>query len=221
MQLSAQDPQELDQKDQIGQRYRTSVVSLETHHTPVRNSRRKPQILQPGGGANRADLGTGKALLQWRTEAVAGACAHGVVIAASVNAQGEGGHGKPSGFRSGKEAGERPVVIQGDQIGDDLLGMGRQTPDQEPVSMETAPKRAEPARTVGWGVIEIEKRWRTGPEQRGKGANAESDAGHVVERAELWQSRVMATINADGLHNPSNKDGKTAWAIMEQECQKI
>jgi len=62
-------------KGSTGQQDRTSVVSLETHSTPIRNLRQKLQINQPGGAADLADLGAGKPLLEGRAKAVAGDCA--------------------------------------------------------------------------------------------------------------------------------------------------
>ena len=87
----------------------------------------------------------------------------------AVVAQGEGGHGQAGGFCQGCEAGEGPVDGEGDQVGDELLGAGRQAADQQAVAL---------------GAIEVEQQRRAGFEQRGAGADGGGGIGHVVEHAE-------------------------------------
>ena len=173
---------------------------LEPHHAPVRRPRRKAQIHQPSGTAHRTNLGTGEALLQGGTEAIAGISAKGVEAAVAVVAEGEGGHGQASGFCQGCEAGEGPVDGEGDQVGNELLGAGRQAADQQAGGVGEAPEQAEPAGAVVEGVIEVEQQRCAGFEEVGGGADGGGGVGHVVEHAEAVAEILGTGRQTTGSH---------------------
>lgn len=64
-------------------------------------------------------------------EAIAGVGAEGVEAAEAVVGQGEGSKGQAGRFCRGGEAGKGPVDSEGDQVGDELLGAGRQAADKQ------------------------------------------------------------------------------------------
>ena len=66
-------------------------------------------------------------------------------------AQGEGGQGQAGGFCQGCQAGEGPVDGEGDQVGNELLGAGRQAADQQAGGVGEVPEPAEPAGEMGAG----------------------------------------------------------------------
>ena len=80
----------------------------------------------------------------------------------AVVAQGEGGHGQSDGFCQEGQAGEGPVDGEGDQIGDELLGAGRQAADQQAGGGGEASQPAEPAGAVACGAIEVDQQGSAG-----------------------------------------------------------
>ena len=69
------------------------------------------------------------------------------------------------------QAGEGPVDGEGDQVGDEMLGAGRQAADQQAGCVGEAPEHAKPARAVVERVIEVEEQRRAGFEKVGAGAD--------------------------------------------------
>ena len=118
----------------------------------------------------------------------------------AVVAQGEGGHGQAEGFCQGCQAGEGPVDGEGDQVGNKLLGAGRQVADQQAGSVGEVPEPAEPAGAVVEGVIEVEQQRRAGFEQLGAGADGGSSIGRVVEHAEAVAEILRVGRQATGGH---------------------
>ena len=102
----------------------------------------------------------------------------------AVVAQGEGGHWQTGGFCQGCKAGEGPVDGEGDDVGDELLGTGRQAADQQAGGVGEVPEPAKPAGAVSERVVEMEQQRRAGFEQVGAGADSGGGIGHVVKHAE-------------------------------------
>ena len=89
-------------------------------------------------------------------------------------------------------AGKRPVDGEGNQVGDELPGAGRQAADQQAGGVGEAPKPTEPARAVREGVFQGEQQRRAGFEEVGIGANGGGGIGHVVEQHAEAIAEILA-----------------------------
>ena len=126
---------------------------------------------------------------------VRGPAAGGAPPVAADRARWRGCRSSPRG-----EAGEGPVDGEGDQVGEELLGAGRQAADQQAGGVGEAPEQAEPAGAVVECIIEVEQQRRAGFEQVGAGADGGGGIGHVVEHTEAVAEILGVGRQAAGGH---------------------